>query len=252
MTRQEPIYDILTDDGISHMVWIIDDDAVIKRLEALLGRLSIYILPMDTTARFSGEGWFDAPRSTSGVYWEEEFNFFLSVIFPDRDLHIMDYNRVVKDLNGLTSELFLEAVQSSFHLRKVDEVSPFRPRQQHHFGMYLPGQWYELIARDGIFDASDPVERLDVSILQDHLLSPLLGIGDPRTDERIDFIGGIRGLSELEKRVDGGIDAVAFAMYPTTVQDLMDIADAGKIMPPKSTWFEPKLRSGLFIHKLSE
>ena len=252
-TRQEPIYDILTDDGISHMVWIIDDDAVIKRLEALFGEVK-YLYIADGHHRSASAVKVGLMRREAHPEYtgEEEFNFFLSVIFPDRDLHIMDYNRVVKDLNGLTSELFLEAVQSSFHLRKVDEVSPFRPRQQHHFGMYLPGQWYELIARDGIFDASDPVERLDVSILQDHLLSPLLGIGDPRTDERIDFIGGIRGLSELEKRVDGGIDAVAFAMYPTTVQDLMDIADAGKIMPPKSTWFEPKLRSGLFIHKLSE
>ncbi|HHW61309.1 MAG TPA: DUF1015 domain-containing protein [Syntrophomonadaceae bacterium] len=252
-TRQEPIYDILTDDGISHIVWIIDDNAVIKHLEELFREVE-YLYIADGHHRSASAVKVGLMRREAHPEYtgEEEFNFFLSVIFPDRDLYIMDYNRVVRDLNALTPELFLEALQNSFHLRMVEEPGPFRPRQQHHFGMYLQGQWYELIAREGIFDANDPVERLDVSILQDHLLGPILGIDDPRTDERIDFIGGIRGLSALEKRVDEGTDAVAFVLYPTTVQDLMDIADAGKIMPPKSTWFEPKLRSGLFIHKLSE
>ncbi|MCX5779505.1 MAG: DUF1015 family protein, partial [Firmicutes bacterium] len=180
----------------------------------------------------------------------EEFNYFLTVIFPDQDLYIMDYNRVVKDLYGLTDEGFMAQVAESFEIRAHLGAEPFKPAHKHQFGMYVAGQWYELTAKDGSFDAPDPVARLDVSILQNNVLSPLLGIIDPRTDKRIDFVGGIRGLNELEKRVDEGM-AVAFSMYPTTIQDLMDIADAGQVMPPKSTWFEPKLRSGLFVHKLS-
>ena len=162
----------------------------------------------------------------------------------------MDYNRVVKDLNGLTKEQFLEKLEQNFTVEPYLGEGPCSPPQKHSFGMYLDGQWYLLRAKEGSFDANDPVAQLDVSILQENLLHPILGIGDPRTDKRIDFIGGVRGLGELERRVKEGM-TVAFAMYPTSIDDLIAIADAGKIMPPKSTWFEPKLLSGLFIHELS-
>ena len=179
----------------------------------------------------------------------EEFNFFLSVLFPDEQLYIMDYNRVVADLCGDTNEQFMAKVSDKFDIAEI--ARPTKSIEgKHTFGMYLGGKWYLLTAKEGTFDATDAVEALDVSILQKNLLSPILGIGDPRTDKRIDFIGGIRGIGELERRVNEGM-AVAFAMCPTSIDELMDIADAGRIMPPKSTWFEPKLLSGLFIHKLS-
>ena len=176
----------------------------------------------------------------------------VSVLFPDEQLYIMDYNRLVKDLNGNSREQFLEQVSRLFTVTPCGSNVPMKPEKKHTYGMYLPGQWYLLEAKPGSFDPADPVAQLDVSILQNNLLHPILNIGDPRTDKRIDFVGGIRGLEALAARVDSGEMAVAFSMYPTTMEDLMDIADAGAIMPPKSTWFEPKLRSGLFIHKLSE
>ncbi len=179
----------------------------------------------------------------------EEFNLFLAVLFADSDLEIMDYNRVIKDLNGLTSEEFLNKISEKFSVEKQESSSPFKPSEKHTFGLYLDKSWYKLTAKDGIFDESDPVDRLDVSILQNNLISSVLGITDPRTDKRIDFVGGIRGLKELERRVEKDMK-LAFSMFPTTLDDLMSIADAGKVMPPKSTWFEPKLLSGLFIHKL--
>ena len=179
----------------------------------------------------------------------EEFNFFLAVLFPQGELEIMDYNRVMTDLNGNTAEEFMDKISASFTVEKAD-TAPFKPTQKHTFGMLLDGQWYKLTAKVGTFDANDPVKQLDVSILQDNLISPILGIDDPRTDKRIDFIGGIRGLGELEKRVQNDM-RIAFSMYPTTMDDLFDIADSGAIMPPESTWFEPKLLSGLFIHHLS-
>ena len=178
----------------------------------------------------------------------EEFNYFLAVAFPDNQLEIMDYNRVVKDLNGLSREEFISRLEKSFVCRKMDKM--FKPNRRHTFGMLLDNQWYELEAKPEIIDESNPVGRLDVSVLQNNLLAPVLGITDPKNDDRIDFIGGIRGLAELERRVNTDMK-LAFAMYPTTVEDLMSIADAGLIMPPKSTWFEPKLLSGLFIHHLS-
>ena len=180
-----------------------------------------------------------------------EFNFYLSVLFPDKELFIMDYNRVVKDLNGLSEDEFFDKIRDSFDISECGEDnSPCKPMVPNTFGMYIGGKWFLLSAKSDILKSDDPVLSLDVSILQNFLLTPVLGIGDPRTDKRIDFVGGIRGLSELERRVDSGEMKVAFSMYPTTMEQLMEIADAGKIMPPKSTWFEPKLRSGLFIHKL--
>ena len=179
---------------------------------------------------------------------QEEFNYFLSVLFPDDQLMIMDYNRVVRDLNGHSTEEFLNLVEENYIVEKIGGVA-YRPTKVHEAGMYLEGCWYRLTAKDKIL-SDDPVEGLDVSLLQKYLLAPVLGIGDPKTDKRIDFVGGIRGLSELERRTREDMK-VAFAMYPTSISQLFDVADAQRLMPPKSTWFEPKLRSGLFIHKLS-
>jgi len=181
---------------------------------------------------------------------DEEFNRFMAVIFPDRDLFVMDYNRVVKDLNQHSTDEFLQLVGKNFDVQMYNQEGPYHPEAKHFFGMFLDGQWYVLKAKEGTYDVAHPVKSLDSAILQDNLLNPVLGIGDPRTDDRIDFIGGIRGLGELERRVANDMK-VAFSMYPTSIEDLMAVADAGEVMPPKSTWFEPKLRSGLFVHKLS-
>jgi uncharacterized protein (DUF1015 family) len=179
---------------------------------------------------------------------DEAYNYFLAVIFPDNQMQILDYNRVVKDLNGLTREQFLDQVEETFSA--VDEPAAVKPAGPCEFGMYLPGRWYRLHIGSEFVPADDPVKRLDVSLLQDNLLSPVLGIGDPRRDKRIDFVGGIRGLKELERRVDSGEMAVAFALFPTSTHAMMAVADAGEVMPPKSTWFEPKLADGLVSHLL--
>ena len=178
---------------------------------------------------------------------KEEYNYFLSVLFPHDQLMIMDYNRTVKDLNGLSKEEFFKKVEKNFTIDRMD--APVKPDQKGTFGMYVDKQWYRLTALPSLFEGKDAVGRLDVSILQDYLLGPVLGIGDPRIDQRIDFVGGIRGLAELEKRADNDMK-ISFSMYPTSIRELFDVADAGLLMPPKSTWFEPKLRSGLFIHEI--
>jgi len=247
----DPVYDLEFDDGVEHIVWIIDHEQAIARLINLFGSVR-YLYIADGHHRSASAVKVGQMRRQAqpGYSGKEEFNCFLAVIFPDQDLAIMDYNRVVKDLNGMSAAQLVDTLTDSFQVVKLSEGGPFKPAKAHQFGMYLDKQWYELQALPGSFDQNDPVDRLDVSILQNNVLGPLLGIDDPRTDKRIDFVGGIRGLKELERRVDGGMK-VAFSMHPTTVQDLMDIADADQIMPPKSTWFEPKLRSGLFIHKLS-
>ena len=180
---------------------------------------------------------------------EEEFNYFLAVAFRDKDLYVMDYNRVVKDLGEFTEEEFLKEVSKDFEISIYDGEGGYKPNKKHTFGMYLNNKWYILKAKDGSFNENHPIYRLDVSILQENLLKKILKIGDIRTSDRIDFIGGIRGINELELRVNKGMK-LAFSMYPTEIQDVMDVADIGEVMPPKSTWFEPKLRSGLFIHKL--
>ena len=185
--------------------------------------------------------WRDRDQNLSN---DHEVNFFLSVIFPDNQMHILDYDRVVKDLNGLDKAAFLAKVEEKFELEKTETT---RPDRAHCFGMYLEKQWYRLRAKEGSFEAKDPVASLDVSILQENLLAPVLGIGNPRTDTRVDFVGGIRGTDELERRCQADMK-VAFSLYATSMDQLMAIADAGKMMPPKSTWFEPKLRSGLIIH----
>jgi len=253
MAAKTPVYDFVSDDGVSHTVWVIDDPAVVERLTQSFAAVpNLYIADghhrSASAVRVGGMRRKENPDYTGN----EEFNFFLSVIFPDSHLYIMDYNRIVKDLNGCSKEEFLQKVEEKFLVTPYACEGALKPTEKHTYGMYLDGSWYLLAAKPDTYDPFDPVERLDVSILQNNLLHPILGIGDPRTDKRIDFVGGIRGLDTLSQRVDSGEMAVAFSMFPTTMEDLMDIADAGAIMPPKSTWFEPKLRSGLFIHKLSE
>ncbi|MEA4849215.1 MAG: DUF1015 family protein [Clostridiaceae bacterium] len=250
MSNHEPVYDFVSDDGIGHTVWVIDDAAAIGKLEVMFGAVDyLYIADGHHRSASAVKVGLKRREDIPSYKGDEEFNFFLSVLFPDEQLYIMDYNRVVKDLNGNSPEEFLEKVREKFKIEVYRGEGPFKPISKHTFGMYMDGNWYKLKAKAGTYNEKDPVDRLDVSIMQNNLLDPILGIQDPRTDKRIDFVGGIRGLEELEKRVNAGMK-VAFSMYPTTIDDLMSIADAGKVMPPKSTWFEPKLRSGLFIHEL--
>ena len=246
--EHEPVYDFVSD-GVAQTVWVIDCPETIKKLSSLFAGIdSLYIADGHHRAASAVKVGKKRREQNPGYTGNEEFNFFLAVLFAQSELAIMDYNRVIKDLNGLTQDEFIAKISESFTVESAPE-SPYKPQDKHTFGMYLGGKWYKLTAKDGTFDASDPVAALDVSILQQNLISPVLGIDDPRTDKRIDFVGGIRGLKELERRAQSDM-CLAFSMFPTTVDDLMDIADAGKIMPPKSTWFEPKLLSGLFVHKL--
>lgn len=244
-----PVYDFVSDDGVGQTVWVVDDDETVNRLVEEFKDIP-YLYIADGHHRAASAVRVGQRRRGEGEYDKNaEFNFFLSVIFPCDELKIMDYNRVIADLNGFTAEEFLEKISGNFTVEKAEQ-SPFAPQSRHTFGMYLDGAWYKITAKPQYINEADPVERLDVSILQNNLIAPILGIEDPRTDKRIDFVGGIRGLKELERRVAEGM-RLAFSMYPTSLEELMDIADAGKVMPPKSTWFEPKLLSGLFIHKLS-
>ena len=242
-----PVYDF-DNAGVRQTCWVIDDDADIAAIQGAFAKMNaLYIA--DGHHRCASAVRVARKRRVQnpGYTGEEEFNFFLCVLFPDEQLAIMDYNRVVADLNGNSEAEFLAKVAEKFEVEQLSAAP--HVTEKHTFGMYLGGRWWKLTAKPGTFDAGDVVAQLDVSILQQNLLTPILGIGDPRTDKRIDFVGGIRGLGELEKRVKGGM-AVAFAMCPTSIEDLMSIADSGRIMPPKSTWFEPKLLSGIFIHEL--
>ena len=249
---KEPVYDFVSDDGVGHSLWLLDDPADIAAIQAAFADLDcLYVA--DGHHRTASAAKVGLLRREQHPHFtgEEEFNFFMAVIFPDNQLKIFDYNRVVKDLNGHSKEDFLKLVEQKFELTPIREAGNFQPGQTHEIAMYLDHSWYRLVPKAGSWDTANPVASLDVSILQDNLLHPILGIGDPRRDKRIDFVGGIRGLDELVRRVDSGREAVAFAMFPTSMDELLSIADAGLIMPPKSTWFEPKLRSGLFIHPLS-
>ncbi len=247
--RHEPVYDFTADD-VLQTVWVINDSAVVSELSKLFESVeSMYIADGHHRCASAVRVGQMRRESKADYTGEEEFNFFLAVAFPDEQLEIMDYNRVVRDLNGLSADEFIERLSDSFVVTK--QGGRFKPQKKHTFGMLIKNQWYSLEARDKIINNLDPVKRLDVSILQDNVLAPILNITNPKNDDRIDFIGGIRGLGELEKRTRTDME-LAFAMYPTTVEDLMAIADAGLIMPPKSTWFEPKLLSGLFIHHLSD
>ncbi len=244
-----PCYDFVSDDGVSQTVWVIDDDAVIDTLVKEFQEIP-YLYIADGHHRCASAVRVGERRRGDGEYDKNaEFNFFLSVIFPCDQLKIMDYNRVIADLNGNTSEEFIAKMSEKFVVEEANE-SPYAPKERHTFGMYLDNKWYKVTAKPEFINENDPVLCLDVSILQNNLITPILNITDPRTDKRIDFVGGIRGLGELERRCSEGMK-LAFAMYPTSLNELMDIADAGQVMPPKSTWFEPKLLSGLFIHKLS-
>lgn len=244
------LYDFTSPDGITHRVWRISDTAIITRLEALFAALPCtYIADGHHRCASAVKVGLKRRAEHPDYTGDEEFNRFLSVLFPDDQLYIMPYNRVVKDLNGLSQESFLKQIEAAGFSVEYKGDKQIAPCRKGTFGMYLSGGWYLLTAHESLL-SSDPVAGLDVSILQDNLLQPILNIKDPRIDKRIDFVGGIRGLSELERRVNSDMK-VAFSMYATSISELLKVADAGLLMPPKSTWFEPKLRSGLFIHKLS-
>lgn len=248
--KNAPLYDFTSEDGISHRVYRVEGEEDTGRIRDLFaGMEQIYIADGHHRCASAVKVGQKRRREHPGYTGEEEFNYFLSVLFPDSELKILDYNRVVRDLNGLTEEAFLEKISECFSVECTGKEA-VRPARKGQFGMYLGGRWYCLSAKNT--DAgkkTNPVEGLDVSLLQDTLLGPVLGIKDPKTDKRIDFVGGIRGLSELERRVHTDM-AVAFSLYPTSIAELFAVADAGLLMPPKSTWFEPKLRSGLFIHSI--
>jgi uncharacterized protein (DUF1015 family) len=249
--EENPEYDFVADDGVRHTLWIVGDKDDIDNFIKLFQNIP-YTYVADghhraKSAAMVGEILRGKNKNHTG---NEEYNWFLSVLFPHTQLKILGYNRVVRDLNGLEVREFLEKIEEKFSVKRAEGKKQAEPKRPNQFGMYLDKNWYILEPKMGIFDTNDPVGSLDVSILQNNILAPILGIEDPRKDDRIDFIGGIRGLGELEKRVHSGGMVVAFALYPTSIKQLMTIADAGKLMPPKSTWFEPKLRSGLVIHHI--
>jgi len=246
--QEVPVYDFISEDGIGHRVWVISCEEQVKAIQERFGGMNaVYIADGHHRCASAVKVGLKRRAENPGYTGEEEFNYFLSVLFPDDELHIMDYNRVVKDLNSYSAEEFLAKVSENFVVEDAPKA-PYSPEKKGTFGMYLDGKWYRLTAKDAIL-SDDAVKGLDVSLMQDYLLGPVLGIEDPKTDKRIDFVGGIRGLSELEKRVATDMK-VAFSMYPTSIGELFAVADAGMLMPPKSTWFEPKLRSGLFLHEL--
>lgn len=242
----------IDENGFGHELWVVDEDALINRITELFTNdvEAFYVADghhrTAAAARVGAEKREQNPNHTGN----EEYNFFMAVCFPESQLRIIDYNRVVKDLNGLTVKEFLAALEEDFILESKGGVQEYKPEALHNFSMYLDGVWYSLTAKPGLFDDTDPIGVLDVTILSNLVLDRILGIKDLRTDKRIDFVGGIRGLGELKRRVDDGEMKVAFALYPVSMRQLINIADSGKIMPPKTTWFEPKLRSGLTIHTL--
>lgn len=250
IASRTPVNDFMAADGIRHRFWVISDESTIKEITNIFDNIP-YLYIADghhraaSAARVSAEMAAKNPKHTGN----EEYNFFLAVLFPHNQLKILDYNRVVKSLNNLSHEQFISGVKKKFEVTQSSQQA--KPTRKGQFGMYLNNKWYYLNVLHEIAKSGNVFDKLDVSILQNHILQPLLGIDDPRTSKQIDFVGGIRGLGELERRVDSGEMAVAFALYPTSIDELMTIADADKIMPPKSTWFEPKLRDGLVIHFLS-
>ena len=244
-----PDADVTADDGIRHTLWVIRESEILARLTAAFDAMhALYIA--DGHHRSAAASRIAAARRSANPQHtgEESYNYFLSVIFPHHQMKIMDYNRVITDLNGLNTVEFLKRIEQEFSVQMSS--APVKPAKPGEFGLYLPGQWYRLEIRSELIPTQDPVARLDVSLLQNYLISPVLGISDPRRAKRIDFVGGIRGLPELEKRVNSGEMAAAFALFPTRMEDLMAVADAGEVMPPKSTWFEPKLTDGLVSHVL--
>ena len=251
VTAQEPEYDfVAAPEGFGHTFWVISDDEMIQRITRIFEEIpAMYIADghhrSAAAALVGNEKKLQNPHHTGN----EEYNYFLAVCFPDNQLNIIDYNRVVRDLNGMSSEEFLKALEQVFVVEKTG-TEIYTPNRLHNFSLYLDGEWYSLTAKPGRYDDSDPIGVLDVTVSSNLILDKLLGIKDLRSDKRIDFVGGIRGLGELKKRVDSGEMRMALALYPVTMQQIIDIADSGNIMPPKTTWFEPKLRSGLIIHEL--
>jgi uncharacterized protein (DUF1015 family) len=247
-TNHAPVYDFTAEDQIQHTVWLINQAEIIENITKIFQQEIPYTYIADghhrtaSAAKVGKQLKEENPNHTG----EEEYNFFLSVLFPANQLAIMDYNRLVKDLNGLTAEELLQKVAEKFEVTKTT-LQEVKPTAIHYFGMYVEGQWYSLQSKPGTY-TTDPIGILDVTILSENILNPLLGIKDQRTDKRIDFVGGIRGIQVLQERVDKGEAKIAFALYPVSLQQLIDIADSGNVMPPKSTWFEPKLRDGLFSH----
>lgn len=248
MEQDKPLYDFTAVDGITHTVWKIAEKSDVENIKKAFENIGeIYIADGHHRAASAVKVGLKRRKENPGYDGTEEFNYFLSVLFPDDQLMIMDYNRSVRDLNGLTEDEFMKKIEEYFDIESLEEAK--HPDKKGKVSMYLSGKWYMLTAKEELLNITDPVLSLDVSLLQNYLLEPVLGIKDPRTDERIDFIGGIRGLKELEKRAESDMK-VSFAMYPTSIGELFDVADAGLLMPPKSTWFEPKLRSGIFIHRI--
>ena len=245
-----PEYDFVSEDGIGHTLWCIADDKVVNTITDAFGKIPyLYIADghhRTAAAAHVGEAKAKADANHTGA---EEYNYLLAVCFPESHLKVMDYNRVVKDLNGLSDEEFLQKVALHFEIEEKGEEI-YKPAKLHNFALYLSGKWYSLTAKEGTYDDTDPIGVLDVKISSDYILRDILNIQDLRTDKRIDFVGGIRGLGELKNRVDSGEMRMALALYPVTMRQIIDIADSGNIMPPKATWFEPKLRSGLIIHQL--
>lgn len=250
-TAKTPEYDFTSEDGVRHTVWVVDDAAAIANIQKDFEAIpALYIADGHHRAASAVKVGQMRRAAKPDYTGDEEFNYFLAVIFPSNQLRILDYNRIVKDLNGLTEAEFLNKVSEKFVVEEYKGGGPYKPEKKHTFGLYLPGRWFKLTAKPEILNDEDTLKSLDVSVMADQVIDPILDIKDQRTSERIDFVGGIRGLAELEKRVAEDGFAAAISFFPTAIDDLMKIADSGRVMPPKSTWFEPKLRSGLFIHEL--
>lgn len=254
VTATSPEYDFVAPEGTRHVFWVIEDLTLAANIEAAFDKVEcLYVADGHHRSAAAARVQNLYQKRNPAHTGEESYNFFLSVLFPDNQMQILDYNRIVKDLNGVDDKDFLAALAKNFDVTPMESVSKAKPAAAQEFALYLSKQWYKLKANANLLakvDMKNPVQSLDVSILQEHVFSPLLGITDQRTDKRVDFVGGIRGLQELEKRVDSGEWKAAIALYPTSIQSLMAIADAGEVMPPKSTWFEPKLKSGLVVHML--
>ena len=251
-TAKEPTYDFVADDGFGHTFWVIDSDETIEKISSLFADIpNMYIADGHHRSAAAALVGAEMAKNNPNHTGSEEYNYFLAVCFPASHLKVMDYNRVVKDLNGLTTDEFLRRLEDNFVVElKGSEI--FKPGRLHEFSLYIDGKWYSLTAKPGTYNDADPIGVLDVTISSDLILRDILGITDLRSDKRIDFVGGLRGLGELKRRVDSGEMRMALALYPVTMQQIIDIADSGNIMPPKTTWFEPKLRSGIIIHKLDD
>ncbi|MCM1164088.1 MAG: DUF1015 family protein [Muribaculaceae bacterium] len=253
VTKGEPEYDFTAPDGFGHHFWVIEDEPTIQAVTEEFAKIpSLYIADGHHRSAAAALVGHEKAVNNPNHRGDEEYNWFLAVAFPASHLNIIDYNRVVRDLNGLTPAEFLDKLSQHFTVEDKGSAEPYRPTALHNFSLYLDGRWYSLTAKEGTYNDSDPIGVLDVTISSDLILRDILGITDLRSDKRIDFVGGIRGLDELKRRVDSGEMAVALALYPVSMKQLMDIADSGNIMPPKTTWFEPKLRSGLVIHSLDD